>query len=389
MGPLLFDWRFWFVLIVIVIVIRWLVVRGDMFNQNNIVENNENKNLEEVKNVEEKCDINPEIAPIVHSWIPPPHSRGDRIVGPSPVEDFKFQYENNFSPPIESVPLVLLEENLPISQSLSNESNSPERVELSPNENKNPIIEDNSGLNIEEEVNPNLSEELSLREGENILLEEDKKIHYSRAESPICSIQYHNSITTPSRRESIPLSPIPEEPSYVSDRDKNISIRIIKRKDKKSGRKTSVGEQLTCKAFKELLQDRDIVNNYRPNFLTNPSTGYPMEIDCYCHELGCGVEYNGIQHYQYPNPFSLTEEDFDKQVERDRLKRELADLNNTPIFTVPCTVDAVIYNERQEKYVSVRRSKEARYELIYAYLKEQMASFLEEKGIIVSSDVLS
>ena len=36
------------------------------------------------------------------------------------------------------------------------------------------------------------------------------------------------------------------------------------------------------------------------------------------------VEYNGIQHYEYPNFFHRTRQDFDAQVGRDALKEKLA-----------------------------------------------------------------
>ena len=39
----------------------------------------------------------------------------------------------------------------------------------------------------------------------------------------------------------------------------------------------------------------------RPDFLRNPVTGgiHNLELDCYNHELGLAVEYNGIQHYKF------------------------------------------------------------------------------------------
>jgi hypothetical protein len=141
---------------------------------------------------------------------------------------------------------------------------------------------------------------------------------------------------------------------------------------------SSIGEHLTCEAFKVLIGNRKIVKNIRPKFLTNPNTGRALEIDCYCPELGCGVEYNGLQHYEYPNIFNKSEEEFEQQVERDLIKRELADLNGTPIFTVPCTVDSVVFDPQSQKYNHIKRSRQKRYELIYNYLKEKMAPFLNE-----------
>lgn len=145
--------------------------------------------------------------------------------------------------------------------------------------------------------------------------------------------------------------------------------------------KSSIGEHLTCEAFKSILSTKKIIKNYRPKFLTNPKTGRALEIDCYSLEKGCGVEYNGIQHYEYPNPFNTSEKEFNDQVERDLVKRELADNNGTPIFTVPCTVDAVVFNSITQKYIYIKRSREKRYELIYNYLNQKMEPFLNKEDL--------
>ena len=48
-----------------------------------------------------------------------------------------------------------------------------------------------------------------------------------------------------------------------------------------------------------------------------------LELDGYNHKLRLAFEYNGYQHYDYPNVFHKTREEFYKQRERDRLKAEL------------------------------------------------------------------
>ncbi len=47
------------------------------------------------------------------------------------------------------------------------------------------------------------------------------------------------------------------------------------------------------------------------------------EIDCYNEELHIAVEYNGIQHYKYDKFFHKSIEEFNHQVNKDQLKREL------------------------------------------------------------------
>ncbi len=58
----------------------------------------------------------------------------------------------------------------------------------------------------------------------------------------------------------------------------------------------------------------------RPAFLKNPKTGRNLELDGYCKELRSAFEYNGVQHYKFPNTFHKTKADFLQQVERDKFK---------------------------------------------------------------------
>lgn len=170
---------------------------------------------------------------------------------------------------------------------------------------------------------------------------------------------------------SIIPTPIIEEVEVRSN-NKVSPTPIIEEVNLVDNGKASVGEYLTYQALRTILPDKEIVRNIRPKYLRNPKTGYPMEIDCFCPELKIGVEYNGIGHYQYPNPFHSTEEEFNNQVERDIIKRELADKQGITIFTVPCTVDGVRYDEKKNKYVTVKRTRQERYNLILAYLQNQL-----------------
>lgn len=56
------------------------------------------------------------------------------------------------------------------------------------------------------------------------------------------------------------------------------------------------------------------------------------------------VEYNGIQHYEYPNFFHKTRQDFTAQVERDERKKELAKANGWNLLVVPYTEDVTYGN---------------------------------------------
>jgi hypothetical protein len=98
----------------------------------------------------------------------------------------------------------------------------------------------------------------------------------------------------------------------------------------------SKGER-TCR---EILQGwyRCSFPNCRPSFLRNPETGYPLELDCYNEDLKIAVEYNGIQHYVWPNWTNQSREQFIAQVRRDELKVNLCDLNGVYLITVPYNV---------------------------------------------------
>lgn len=76
----------------------------------------------------------------------------------------------------------------------------------------------------------------------------------------------------------------------------------------------------------------------RPDFLKNPETGRNLELDCYNKDLKIALEYNGIQHYVYPNYTGQTYEEFVSQVRRDIFKIDRCDQNGIYVITVPYNV---------------------------------------------------
>lgn len=88
----------------------------------------------------------------------------------------------------------------------------------------------------------------------------------------------------------------------------------------------------------------------RPDFLKNPESGRNLEIDLYNDELRIGVEYQGIGHYQFPNPFHKTHEDFMNQIRRDQFKVDMCDLNNIYLISVPYNVSLSL--EAIKKYIT-------------------------------------
>lgn len=100
----------------------------------------------------------------------------------------------------------------------------------------------------------------------------------------------------------------------------------------------SVGEELCAKILEEVYNRKALINT-RPDFLKNPLTNRNMELDVYDPISKNAIEYNGIQHYVYPNTFHKTKEDFDKQQERDKLKKKICKKQKINLIVVPYTVD--------------------------------------------------
>jgi hypothetical protein len=104
----------------------------------------------------------------------------------------------------------------------------------------------------------------------------------------------------------------------------------------KQGRFTSKGETICRKTMEKIYGVK--FDKKRPKFLRNPKTGKCLELDCYNEDLQIAVEYNGVQHYKYPNFFHKTKDSFIEQVRRDMLKADLCDKYGIYLITVPYNV---------------------------------------------------
>jgi hypothetical protein len=122
---------------------------------------------------------------------------------------------------------------------------------------------------------------------------------------------------------------------YPSNQE-DTSIRSISEPTERKSSKRSKGEQATLTALYNITGKTFIT--IRPNFLKNPETGRNLELDCYNHDLKLAVEYNGIQHYNYPNFAYKTENDWIQQVRRDDFKRRSCDKHGIYLITVPHSV---------------------------------------------------
>lgn len=158
------------------------------------------------------------------------------------------------------------------------------------------------------------------------------------------------------------------------------------------GRKfRSLGEQLCCKVIEEYL-GRKVLNNIRPNFMKNPKTGRNLELDVYDPCSRIAVEYNGIQHGDDDDDdegkdeaftgFGMSEQQFNDQKYRDRLKPFLCKNEGVKLFVVSYKVDSnvrVTYDKtgKQIKKYSYPTASE-REKRIYNYLIPRIEEYFNE-----------
>lgn len=111
-----------------------------------------------------------------------------------------------------------------------------------------------------------------------------------------------------------------------------------------------------CKNIIEEYFGETFISSYRPDFLKNPETKRNLEIDLFDEKRRICYEFQGIQHFCYPNIFHKSMNDFIAQVRRDDFKiKRLQSLNFT-VIRIPYTFDG-------------------------ENLKEKIIALLEKKGI--------
>lgn len=79
-------------------------------------------------------------------------------------------------------------------------------------------------------------------------------------------------------------------------------------------------------------------HSVRPEFLRSPRTNRCLELDGYNEELRLAFEYNGIQHYEFPNRFHRTIDEFKIQQENDRFKEARCRELGIDLIVIPYTV---------------------------------------------------
>lgn len=110
---------------------------------------------------------------------------------------------------------------------------------------------------------------------------------------------------------------------------------VITNRPPRRRKQVSKGERLCCQTMERIYGVP--FENVRPSWLLN-HTGYPLELDCYNADLQLAVEYNGEQHYKWPNFTNQSYDEFVDQIERDNLKREICDRHGVYLIPVPYNV---------------------------------------------------
>jgi hypothetical protein len=81
--------------------------------------------------------------------------------------------------------------------------------------------------------------------------------------------------------------------------------------------------------------------NVRPEWLVNPVTSCLMELDLFCDKECLAIEYDGRHHYEFPNMYHKTREEFDAQQARDKAKDHICMMVGVRLIRVLCGKDGV------------------------------------------------
>lgn len=84
----------------------------------------------------------------------------------------------------------------------------------------------------------------------------------------------------------------------------------------------SVGEKKLYDLLTYLFVNDEIIYRERHDFLSNPETGLPLELDIYIPTLNIAFEYDGEQHYKYFKFIHGNEMNFIKMQNRDNFKKD-------------------------------------------------------------------
>lgn len=107
----------------------------------------------------------------------------------------------------------------------------------------------------------------------------------------------------------------------------------LKTRLKDSKRKYHNTERALISILKYLFGKREVLENIYPMWARSHK-GVLFEYDMAVIGKRIIIEFNGIQHYKYPNFFHKTLKEFQEQKKRDRIKIRLAKENGWKLITI-------------------------------------------------------
>lgn len=163
-------------------------------------------------------------------------------------------------------------------------------------------------------------------------------------------LKFMNNLNTRSKK---PINEIEyEEPEELDIEDYNYINQSLRNEVEdievdfdKVGQLDINKEELCCKILSEIYEVK--FEKIRPDWLKNPYTNKSLELDCYSYEYGVALEYQGIQHYKFPNPFHKAEQDFIMQKQRDIAKKYMCESKGILYIEVPYYIPV----ENLKKYI--------------------------------------
>lgn len=109
----------------------------------------------------------------------------------------------------------------------------------------------------------------------------------------------------------------------------NVKFNVTKKKKPKINKSENF-----CRMTVEKLFNKPFPS-IRPNWLNNQKTQRNMELDMYNDNMKLAFEYQGIQHYEFNKFFHKSLDDFEKQKDHDKVKKEICKNNGVTLIDVP------------------------------------------------------
>jgi hypothetical protein len=148
--------------------------------------------------------------------------------------------------------------------------------------------------------------------------------------------------------------------------------------------KMSQFEEIGHAAFRDILTSHGgnsacVQANVRLPSIRNPETGMRLDLGSLYEEGGhrIAVDYQGVQHSMFPNPFHGTIRDFNAQIQRDIAKADAARREGIYLITVPYHVDRCMPDEGASSgwRLDETLTREERRSRIEKYLKVALTEY--------------